>query len=670
MLVWRGRAAQQTRSLLCATPGPPLEVLLGAGERVDTHFPSFCSTTTHYLPLAFMEVEPGHAEPPASWELRVQTEARTDESLAAGQSSDSAASSGNSDGAVSLPGPKSPMASSPAKGKSRILLLHASSGAKTDERMIVSDSEEERQRRVKARRPVLVDVDVNEFPVIEISSDEEDEDDASLVACKATSQPRERCKESRGYTDGNDADEVLPVTPRGKRKALRTPRTRGIIVSSDDEDDRAGCPKQLAAGPPLTTPVARRKSPLDDDIIDLTVSSPEPEEPQSRPGSRSPMVEEDGRSKAQPSEDDADVDIERRPRSDDEAEKVIPLFVDDDSDDDATPDDPFALDDGSILVLDEPRSARKPIKKVAQPRKGATASPFTPLRQAHTAEDLEEGDSSPVKPQTTRTTLVSNARPAVPSPVPGKAKAKAPRMTKKMLLEAELQRRRAYASAFFEEMNDTAFGGGLPENTELVWSKRMLTTAGRAHWRKDGDGSHTTSIQLAEKVLDSDERIRNTLSHEMCHLACWIISNAPDEQHGAIFKGWARKVMRKRSDVEITTKHDYEIVHKYQWKCENCSKIYGRHSKSIDPEQHVCGVCQGRLVPQFTTRAPRTPKPKADSQNAAARSRDSPLVMPGTFPASPAIQTTESTRSNIELSDGEESEIEILAHTFKGVQIN
>ena len=28
------------------------------------------------------------------------------------------------------------------------------------------------------------------------------------------------------------------------------------------------------------------------------------------------------------------------------------------------------------------------------------------------------------------------------------------------------------------------------------------------------------------------------MSHEMCHLACWIISNAPDEQHGSIFKGW------------------------------------------------------------------------------------------------------------------------------------
>lgn len=34
------------------------------------------------------------------------------------------------------------------------------------------------------------------------------------------------------------------------------------------------------------------------------------------------------------------------------------------------------------------------------------------------------------------------------------------------------------------------------------------------------------------------ERIRNTLSHEMCHLACWVIDNHPLEGHGQLFKSW------------------------------------------------------------------------------------------------------------------------------------
>ena len=43
----------------------------------------------------------------------------------------------------------------------------------------------------------------------------------------------------------------------------------------------------------------------------------------------------------------------------------------------------------------------------------------------------------------------------------------------------------------------------------------------------------------------------------------------------------------------------------------------------------ACGVCKtGRLVPQFNVRRapPRTPKPKADSQNAAVRSRGTPHI--------------------------------------------
>ncbi|TFK82454.1 hypothetical protein K466DRAFT_500296 [Polyporus arcularius HHB13444] len=220
-------------------------------------------------------------------------------------------------------------------------------------------------------------------------------------------------------------------------------------------------------------------------------------------------------------------------------------------------------------------------------------------------------------------TAIARARSVTASPAPNKT-GKAPRMTKKALLQSELERRRNYAQAFFNEMNETVFGSGIPAGTTLEWNKRLLTTAGRAHWRKTREGVHVTSIQLAEKILDCDERIRNTLSHEMCHLACWIIDGAPTENHGSLFKNWAKKVMRKRSDIEVTTKHNYDIKYKYEWKCATCSKIYGRHSKSIKPEEVVCAVCkEGQLVPQFETRrtAPKTPKPKADSQNAAARSR-------------------------------------------------
>ena len=71
-----------------------------------------------------------------------------------------------------------------------------------------------------------------------------------------------------------------------------------------------------------------------------------------------------------------------------------------------------------------------------------------------------------------------------PSPGGSMLTPKTPRMTKKALQERELERRRAYAQTFFEELNKSIFGGGIPASTELQWNKRLLTTAGRAHWHR------------------------------------------------------------------------------------------------------------------------------------------------------------------------------------------
>lgn len=48
----------------------------------------------------------------------------------------------------------------------------------------------------------------------------------------------------------------------------------------------------------------------------------------------------------------------------------------------------------------------------------------------------------------------------------------------------------------------------------------------------------TTPQVIVILVLYHKERIRNTLSHEMCHLACWVIDGCPKEGHGQLFKAW------------------------------------------------------------------------------------------------------------------------------------
>ncbi|KAL6721137.1 hypothetical protein ACLMJK_000237 [Lecanora helva] len=158
--------------------------------------------------------------------------------------------------------------------------------------------------------------------------------------------------------------------------------------------------------------------------------------------------------------------------------------------------------------------------------------------------------------------------------------------------------------------------GALTESTggiKILWSKKLSCTAGRANWRmevvrsKEIDGTapiikyqHHASIELAEKVIDDEDRLTNVLAHEYCHLTNFMISGIKDQPHGASFKSWAAKVTRAFSHrgINVTTKHTYEIAYKYVWVCssEVCHLEYKRHSKSIDPLKHLCGSCKSKLV--------------------------------------------------------------------------
>ncbi|KAI1619851.1 SprT-like family-domain-containing protein [Exophiala viscosa] len=226
---------------------------------------------------------------------------------------------------------------------------------------------------------------------------------------------------------------------------------------------------------------------------------------------------------------------------------------------------------------------------------------------------------------------------------------------KKRLLDekrAALARKKAFDSRkeqlavdLLEELDMSVAGSELAKlasstgGVRIVWSKILRSTAGRANWKRTvikssgspvkggevaGPGikvQHFASIELAEKIVDCEDRLVNTVAHEFCHLTNFMISNIRDQPHGASFKQWAERVTSylRASDVEIwrkvevTTKHSYVINHKYLWVCvgreqtpamnflnindeDGCGAEYGRHSKSIDPDKHRCGKCKGKLV--------------------------------------------------------------------------
>lgn len=178
-------------------------------------------------------------------------------------------------------------------------------------------------------------------------------------------------------------------------------------------------------------------------------------------------------------------------------------------------------------------------------------------------------------------------------------------------------RKHSVAEAFLREL-DTQVADGkigrLAESTggvKIVWTKTLNTTAGRANWKKEAirtkqpDGTivnsgykHYASIELAEKVIDDEDRLLNVLAHEFCHLCNFMISGITNKPHGEMFKIWAAKctqIFRDSRSIKVTTKHEYNIDFKYIWECDSCGAEYRRHSRSIDPEKQRCGRCKGRL---------------------------------------------------------------------------
>jgi hypothetical protein len=116
--------------------------------------------------------------------------------------------------------------------------------------------------------------------------------------------------------------------------------------------------------------------------------------------------------------------------------------------------------------------------------------------------------------------------------------------------------KRNLADDFLQRLDSKITNGKISELTQdtggvrLIWSKKLNSTAGRASWRreatikKQSDGSvdktykHYASIELAEKVIDEEHRLYNTLAHEFCHLANFMISEVKDNPHGKEFKEW------------------------------------------------------------------------------------------------------------------------------------
>ena len=144
------------------------------------------------------------------------------------------------------------------------------------------------------------------------------------------------------------------------------------------------------------------------------------------------------------------------------------------------------------------------------------------------------------------------------------------------------------------------------------WNKRLLTTAGITKLTLKSTGESAAKIELSEKVIDTEERLRSTLLHEMCHAAAWLLSRERKPPHGPKFYMWGN-IAEKRTGsslfvlkfspqklkmkynfwntkigIPVQRCHSYDIHKPHRFECTSCGGKYARHSKKgIDIEAKV-----------------------------------------------------------------------------------
>ncbi|XP_068446116.1 germ cell nuclear acidic protein [Clinocottus analis] len=169
------------------------------------------------------------------------------------------------------------------------------------------------------------------------------------------------------------------------------------------------------------------------------------------------------------------------------------------------------------------------------------------------------------------------------------------------------QNKEELTSRLYQLFNTSVFDNKLPTNMSVTWNKKMRKTAGYCITGQErGGGNRYARIELSEKVCDSADRLRDTLIHEMCHAATWMINGVRDG-HGNFWKLYARKSTLAHPELPMVTRcHSYDIKYKFQYQCTRCQNKIGRHSKSLDTQRFMCALCTGQLV-LLTPAKPRAP---------------------------------------------------------------
>eukprot|EP00388_Colpodella_angusta_P014463 GDKJ01036167.1.p1 GENE.GDKJ01036167.1~~GDKJ01036167.1.p1 ORF type:complete len:884 (+),score=188.39 GDKJ01036167.1:37-2688(+) len=120
------------------------------------------------------------------------------------------------------------------------------------------------------------------------------------------------------------------------------------------------------------------------------------------------------------------------------------------------------------------------------------------------------------------------------------------------------RQRERLARELFLRSRTKAFNDVLPLETEIFFSGRITSTAGRCHF--PNSKTPHCRIELSKKLITDYQRLAETLLHELCHAANYHSKMPLKPSHGPAFKHWVSIVAKAYPEYPVSTYHSYTAM--------------------------------------------------------------------------------------------------------------
>ena len=152
--------------------------------------------------------------------------------------------------------------------------------------------------------------------------------------------------------------------------------------------------------------------------------------------------------------------------------------------------------------------------------------------------------------------------------------------------------REGFIKNLFDYFNARVFGNLLPQDLKISFHPQLWDSSGQTLMWLDKHGKRKVEIYLSVRNNENPQRFRNTLIHELCHAAVYLIDGVRErenEGHGVLFHKWGQHVNSLYPDIEKIQQYDNNITYtNFLLICRGCGQIIGQHVV-VETKCNECG---------------------------------------------------------------------------------